>query len=168
MENLYNAVVSFKGDNGFTFYLPKYGELTVYNGKDVFIKGLTTSGVEVLRELRPLLLEHKLNGKPDGCYRVIDLTQITSVTPRIMERPEPVKSVADLKAELVKSEGPIVDEPETNDSTTKEPEVEVETSTGDIKTDELSTKAPVDEPKETKPAKKINKKGSKRGKLGKK
>ena len=108
MENLYNAVVSFKGDNSFTFYLPNYGELTIYNGKNIFIKGLTTTGVETLRELRPLLLEHKLNGKPDGCYKVIDLTKTNSFQiPKTVEKPEPVKSLADLKAEMIKTEGPI-------------------------------------------------------------
>ena len=40
MENLYNAKVSFKGEGNFTFTLPKYGELTVYNGRDIYIKGL--------------------------------------------------------------------------------------------------------------------------------
>lgn len=161
MENLYNAVVSFKGDNGFTFYLPKYGELTIYNGKNIFIKGLTTSGVETLRELRPLLLEHKLNGKPDGCYKVIDLTQISDgITPKKVEKPEPVKSVADLKAEMIKTEGPI-EEPEIN--------------SGDISTEESKVEIPEEPKKEVVEAEKpktnkktTTKKGGKRGKLGKK
>lgn len=112
MENSYNARVSFKGEGNFTFVLPKYGEITIYAGKDLYIKGLSVSGVEALRELRPLLLEHKLNAKPDGCYKVIDLNSINLPKYNKFERAyvEPAKSVADLKAEMIK--GPITKEVE--------------------------------------------------------
>ena len=109
MENLYNARLTFKGDGNFTFTLPNYGDLTIYEGKDVYVKGLTTNGVEALRQLRPLLLDHKLNAKPDGCYKVIDLA-MSKQPVKQFERAykEPVKSVADMKKELIK--GPIVEE----------------------------------------------------------
>lgn len=109
MENLYNAKLTFKGDGNFTFTLPGYGDLTIYADKDIYVKGLTVNGVEALRQLRPLLLEHKLNAKPDGCYKVIDLA-MSKQPIKQFERAykEPVKSVADMKKELVK--GPIVEE----------------------------------------------------------
>lgn len=109
MENLYNARLTFKGDGNFTFTLPNYGDLTIYEGKDVYVKGLTTNGVEALRQLRPLLLDHKLNAKPDGCYKVIDLA-MSKQPVKQFERAykEPVKSVADMKKELIK--GPIIEE----------------------------------------------------------
>ena len=109
MENLYNAKLTFKGEGNFTFTLPNYGDLTIYEGKDIYVKGLTVNGVEALRQLRPLLLEHKLNAKPDGCYKVIDLSRAKQPIQQF-ERAykEPVKSVADMKKELVK--GPIVEE----------------------------------------------------------
>ena len=113
MENLYNAKVSFKGEGNFTFTLPKYGELTVYNGRDIYIKGLNVNAVELLRQLRPLLLDHQLNAKPDGCYKVIDLTADTAAKSiqNIVNKPKAeVKSVADLKADLVKTTGPIVED----------------------------------------------------------
>lgn len=134
MENLYNAKVSFKGEGNFTFTLPKYGELTVYNGRDIYIKGLNVNAVELLRQLRPLLLDHQLNAKPDGCYKVLDLTADTTAKSiqNIVNKPKAeVKSVADLKADLVKTTGPIVEdtieeekEPEAPkaDLTEKEPE----------------------------------------------
>lgn len=117
MENLYNAVLSFKGEGSFTFSLPKYGELTIYTGRDIYIKGLTVVGVEALRQLKPLLLEHKLNGKPDGCYRVIDLTTLNNNVSKILNTSlsnpiQEIKSVADLKAEMIKSNGPIIEEVE--------------------------------------------------------
>ena len=114
MSNTYNAKLSFKGEGNFSFTLPGYGELTIYSGKDIYVKGLTVNGVEALRQLRPLLLDHQLNAKPDGCYKVLDLTNYTNKPVQTFERAykEPVKSVADLKAELIKSNGPIVeDEP---------------------------------------------------------
>lgn len=109
MENLYNARLTFKGEGNFTFTLPNYGDLTIYEGRDIYVKGLTTNGVEALRQLRPLLLDHKLNAKPDGCYKVIDLT-MSKQSVRQFERvyKEPIKSVADMKRELVK--GPIIEE----------------------------------------------------------
>jgi hypothetical protein len=114
MNNLYNVKISFKGENSFTFTLPGYGDLTVYNGKDIYVKGLSVSGVELLRQLRPLLLEHTLNAKADGCYKVIDLTSGNNSPMNMFlqtsVKSEPtVKSVADLKSDLIKTTGPIVE-----------------------------------------------------------
>ena len=153
MENLYNAVLSFKGEGGFTFHLPRYGELTIYPGKNIFIKGLDVRGVEVLRELKSLLLEHKLNGKPDGCYKVIDLTNINNtVTPRMQpnfEREQ--KSFADLKSEMIKSNGPIIEEPKEEEPKVEEP-----------KEEEPKVEEPkVEEPKNTKKNTKKNTRGKK-------
>lgn len=110
--NTYNAKVSFKGEGSFTFTLPVHGEVQINAGRDIYIKGLTQSGVEALRQLRPLLLDHKLNAKPDGCYKVIDLQEsIAPVQPRMDYNYRPIQSnatVADLKSELVA--GPIPEE----------------------------------------------------------
>ena len=126
MNNLYNAKISFKGENSFTFILPDYGELTIYSGKDIYVKGLSVKGVELLRQLRPLLLDHTLNAKPDGCYRVIDIEQENNIVniyskPLAQARPVAPTSVADLKASLIKTTGPIVeDEPVIVNNTAKE------------------------------------------------
>lgn len=131
MENLYNAVLTFKGEGSFTFILPGYGETTIYPGRNIFVKGLTVNGVEALRELKPLLLEHKLNGKSDGCYKVIDLTTLNN-TPSVIKSTvkNEVKSVADLKAEMIKSNGPIIEDEivksKVEDEVTEEPKVEDE------------------------------------------
>lgn len=108
MENFYNVKISFKGERDFNFILPGYGELTVYAGKDVFVKGLSVQGVEALRQLRPLLLDHQLNAKPDGCYRVIDLTS-RIVNRQIPVQPvqRPVQSVNELKNDMIKNVGPL-------------------------------------------------------------
>ena len=115
MENTYNVRISFKGEGNFQFTLPGYGELTIYSGRDVFVKDLSVSGVETLRQLRPLMLEHKLNAKPDGCYRVIDLSK-TNRPVFIAPKVEEAKSVAQLKAEMIKTSGPITEEPIEEDA----------------------------------------------------
>ena len=156
MENLYSARLIFKGEGSFTFTLPKYGDLTIYEGKDIYIKGLTVSGVEALRQLRPLLLEHKLNAKPDGCYKVIDLTY-TKQPIKQFERAykEPVKSVADMKKELVK--GSIVEEEpvvvKTQDIIPEDSEISKEDII-DVKVPEIIVE---DENKEEKPKTKESK-----------
>lgn len=145
MENFYNVKISFKGERDFNFILPGYGELTVYAGKDVFVKGLSVQGVEALRQLRPLLLDHQLNAKPDGCYRVIDLTT-RIVNKRIPVQPvqKPVQSVADLKNDMIKNEGPL----DPNEG--KEPEAPVVEEAKEV-IEEPKTEEPKEEaPKATK------------------
>lgn len=111
MTNLYNAKVSYKGEGSFTFTMPYYGEVTIYPNKDIYMKNLTQQGVEALRALRPTLLEHQLNAKPDGCYTYIDFNETNNIIPTKMQLNyrEVVsnKSVAEMKAEMIKSTGPI-------------------------------------------------------------
>lgn len=108
MEKFYNVKISFKGERDFNFVLPGYGELTVYAGRDVYVKNLSVSGVEALRQLRPLLLDHQLNAKPDGCYRVIDLSNVNSVSNQVKQVATPVvKSVSELKNDMIKNVGPL-------------------------------------------------------------
>lgn len=112
MSNLYNAKVSFKGEGSFTFTMPYYGEVTIYAGKDIYMKNLTQQGVETLRSLRPVLLDHQLNAKSDGCYNYIDFNETNNIIPSKMKMNyrEVVsnKSVAEMKAEMIK--GPIQEE----------------------------------------------------------
>ena len=107
----YNARVSFKGEGSFDFTLPKYGEVKIYAGKDIYIMGLNQEGVEALRSLRPLLLDHKLNAKPDGCYRCIKIEEQEPVQSKMQYNYRPVvttESVSELKANL--KSGPIPEE----------------------------------------------------------
>lgn len=165
MENTYNVKLSFKGEGNFTFTLPGYGDLTVYAGKDIFVKGLSVSGIELLRQLRPLKLEHQLNAKPDGCYRVIDLVKVVPVKPvfeRAYKEPAPA-TVADLKSSLIKTTGPIIEEePKTEEI---KPEVE-EVKSEEAKPEEVKKEEPkVEAPKANKPApRNTNKSKAKSGK----
>jgi len=169
MENLYNAVLSFKGEGNFTFSLPKYGELTIYSGRDIYVKGLSVAGVEALRQLKPLLLEHKLNGKSDGCFRVIDLTALNNTSSKILREPlanpiQPIKSVADLKAEMIKSNGPIVDEIEENKEDIVEEIIEEDNTKSENLTEEEPPKKSSKVASKKSISKKITKKQSKKSK----
>lgn len=148
MEKLYNARLSYKGEGNFTFTLSKYGELTIYAGKDIFVKGMSTNMVETLRQLRALKLEHQLNAKPDGCYRVIDLEgkpEKVALSKPVMTKVQET-SLSSLKANLIKTTGPIVDdiEPEAEEPKTEAEETDKEqvNSDGDTKTNEPSVPAP--------------------------
>lgn len=158
MENTYNVKISFKGEGSFAFTLPGHGDLTVYANKDIFVKGLNVSGVELLRQLRPLKLEHQLNAKPDGCYKVIDLTNQSPVKhtfESIHKEPAPI-SVADLKASMIKTTGPI--DP-------NEGKEVVEESKPEIIEETKSEESKVEAPKVNKPAPKTtNKPKAKSGK----
>ena len=156
MENLYNAKLSFKGEGNFTFTLPTYGELTVYAGKDIYVKGLNVTGVETLRQLRPLLLDHQLNAKPDGCYKVIDLTESTQpkLIKQILNTPKAtVSTVADLKKDLIKTTGPIIEEPVVEDKSDEVEELEekiVEEVKEEPKVEEIKPKTNTTKSKSTK------------------
>lgn len=103
MEKTYNARLSFKGEGSFTFTLPGKGEVTIYQNRDIYVKGLSVSAVEALRELRPLLLDHKLNSNSEGCYSVIDLNSINIPKRPFIKANEPkVSSISELKSMLVK------------------------------------------------------------------
>lgn len=157
MENLYNAKLSFKGEGNFTFTLPTYGELTVYAGKDIYVKGLNVTGVETLRQLRPLLLDHQLNAKPDGCYKVIDLTESTQpkLIKQILNTPKAtVSTVADLKKDLIKTTGPIIEEEpvveDKSDEVEKPEEKIIEEVKEEPKVEEIKPKTNTTKSKSTK------------------
>lgn len=121
MTNLYNAKVTFKGEGSFTFTMPYYGEVTIYSGKDIYMKNLTQQGVEALRALRPVMLDHQLNAKPEGCFTYIDFNETNNIIPTKMQlNYRPIvseKSVAQMKAEMIKPNGPIPEDEGLSKST---------------------------------------------------
>lgn len=155
MEKFYNVKISFKGERDFNFVLPGYGELTVYAGRDVYVKNLSVSGVEALRQLRPLLLDHQLNAKPDGCYRVIDLSNINNVSNQVKQVATPVvKSVSELKNDMIKNVGPldpnegkeVVDNEGENNEGEKKETIQIEPEKDKIQEAPKSTKTNTKKP----------------------
>lgn len=157
MEKTYNARLSFKGEGSFTFTLPNKGEITIYAGRDIYIKGLSVKAIETLRQLRPLLLEHKLNAKPDGCYYVIDLESINTPKRPFVRAKVEESSIADLKASMTKTEEPVVSEPkveepkeETVENKQEEPTLEEKVETMNSLLDNLKSVISNEDKKEEK------------------
>lgn len=70
--NKFNAMLYFNGEGSLTFVLQKVGEITIYQGKPLYLKNLDVMQVETLRSLRSLKLLHILNAKPDGAFKIYD------------------------------------------------------------------------------------------------
>lgn len=112
METRFNVKVWFTGAASFEFQMPEIGKVKLTKGKDIYIKGLSQRGVELLRQLRPLHVEHKLNEKQDGCFRVIDVYQLLNVplanrTNYTPDRTKVIASAQSLKKQMIHSEGPL-------------------------------------------------------------
>jgi hypothetical protein len=56
MNNLYYVKISLKGKNSFTSTLSGYNELTIYNGRDVYTKGLSVSDIELLKQIKTIII----------------------------------------------------------------------------------------------------------------
>lgn len=105
MENTFNVRLSFKGEGDLTFTLPIIGQITIWAGRDIYLKGATQRIVEILRQYRSMQLEHKLNGDATGCYRVIEVGTIDRI-PKNAYRPvaaPKTEHIAALKAEMMKA-----------------------------------------------------------------
>lgn len=105
MENTFNVRLSFKGEGDLTFTLPIVGQITIWAGRDIYLKGATQRIIEILRQYRSMQLEHKLNGDATGCYRVIEVGTIDRI-PKNAYRPVAMpktEHIAALKAEMMKA-----------------------------------------------------------------
>lgn len=111
MSNKFNARLSFMGDGELTLVLPLIGELTIWSGRDVYIKGANQDIIEYLRQCRSMKLEHKLNGDAKGCAKVIDVNEFVNSTNSMFratmierEQAKRQQSIAELKAQMIKSD----------------------------------------------------------------
>ena len=130
--NNFNAMLYFKGEGSLTFILKKVGEITIYADKPIYLTGLDVSQVEALRNLRALKLEHKLNAKPDGCYKVINCAT-SKLDEYAKLRAEHIKKSEVTKEELANDitnikknglNGPIIDDSNVIEDTKKDTTVE--------------------------------------------
>ncbi|MBQ2639248.1 MAG: hypothetical protein IJF92_00575 [Bacilli bacterium] len=105
MSNKFNARLSFKGDGELTVTLPIVGQISIWAGRDIYLKGATQEIIEYLRQYRVLKLEHKLNGDAKGCYKVIEVADIDRI-PKNAFRPvaaPKTEHISDLKAQMMKA-----------------------------------------------------------------
>ena len=101
----FNARLSFKGEGELTVTLPVIGQISIWNGRDIFLKGATQEIIETLRQYRSMMLEHTLNGEAKGCYRVIEVNAIDRIPQnqfRAVAAPR-TEHISALKAQMMKA-----------------------------------------------------------------
>ena len=101
----FNVRLSFKGEGELTVTLPVIGQISIWNGRDIYLRGATTEIIETLRQYRSMQLEHTLNGEIRGCYRVIEVGAIDKI-PQNAFRPVAAprtEHIASLKAQMLKA-----------------------------------------------------------------
>jgi hypothetical protein len=163
MSSKFNVRLSFKGDGDLTFQLPIVGEITIWAGRDIFLKGATAEIVETLRQYRSMKLEHKLNADAKGCYRVIEVDNIERI-PYGLYRSVAVpkaENISDLKKTLIRNNDFIpveeagttsVKDLETKQEEQKEKELEkinTKPDKNDVDTNLQKTDENIEEPKNT-------------------
>lgn len=111
MNNKFNARLSFKGEGDLQFTLPIIGEITIWAGRDIYIKGATQEMIEYLRQYRSIRLDHKLNGDIKGCAKIIEVEDYINSNQSMfratmMEKAQRVQksSVSDLKSQMIKGD----------------------------------------------------------------
>ena len=138
----YNVRLSFKGEGELVATLPIIGQFSIWEGRDIYLRGATMEIIETLRQYRSMQLEHTIGGELRGCYRVIDVGAIDKI-PKTPFRPVAaprVEHIKDLKAQMMKAnELTHFDEEVLEDTKTAEEEtekVEDTTDTNSVDTDE--------------------------------
>lgn len=123
----YNVRLSFKGEGELVATLPIIGQFSIWEGRDIYLRGATMEIIETLRQYRSMQLEHTIGGELRGCYRVIDVGAIDKI-PKTPFRPVAaprVEHIKDLKAQMMKAnELTHFDEEVLEDTKTVEEETE--------------------------------------------
>lgn len=73
MNNKYNVLVNYLGDNEFKFIINRIGEVSISRNRPIYIYNADVDTINNLRVLRRLLVEIKIGAKPDGAYKVYNL-----------------------------------------------------------------------------------------------
>ena len=101
----YNVRLSFKGEGELIATLPIIGQFSIWEGRDIYLRGAAMEIIETLRQYRSMQLEHTIGGELRGCYRVIDVGAIDKI-PKTPFRPVAaprVEHIKDLKAQMMKA-----------------------------------------------------------------
>lgn len=137
----YNVRLSFKGEGELIATLPIIGQFSIWEGRDIYLRGATMEIIETLRQYRSMQLEHTIGGELRGCYRVIDVGAIDKI-PKTPFRPVAaprVEHIKDLKAQMMKAnELTHFDEEVLEDTKTVEEETEKVEDTTEVVVEETT------------------------------
>ena len=71
--NLYNVLITYSGEGAFKFYLAGVGEVEITPWKPIFLYNASVKVINDLRMLKRSLVNIKINGSPEGAFKIFDL-----------------------------------------------------------------------------------------------
>ena len=130
--NLYNVLITYAGEGAFKFYLAGIGEVEITPWRPIFLYNASVQVINDLRLLKRSLVNIKINGSPEGAYKIFDMQSIKGKTDRTTESISQKPNIEDIKEEIkneiredVKKE--VEEELKREAKGNKEPEVKKET-----------------------------------------
>ena len=102
--NLYNVLITYSGEGAFKFYIAGIGEVEITSYRPIFLYNASVQVINDLRLLRRSLITIKINGSPEGAYKIFDLANIRSKVDRnagsISQKPNIEEIKNELKEEI--------------------------------------------------------------------
>lgn len=98
--NLYNVLITYSGEGAFKFYISGIGEVEITSWRPIFLYNASVQVINDLRLLKRSLISIKINGSPDGAYKVFDLLNIRSKVDRKSEVVSQEPNLEEIKNEL--------------------------------------------------------------------
>lgn len=172
MNNKYNILITYSGDDEFRFMIKRIGEVSITRTRPVYIYNADVDTINNLRLLRRMLIEIKIGAKPEGAYKIYNLDDYNRKE-KVLHRDinlakpsEDILSNAEVKS-ILKNHGPIVEEtveePVEELNTVEVEEIETEPIVeSEVTEPETPEKEEVIEPVKKSTNKKSNKKKSKK------
>lgn len=109
--NLYNVMVYYEGEGSTNIFVPGIGDTSITHGRPIYIKNADFNVIEALRQFRKMQINIKINADKLGAFRVIDLSEVHSVSKVLRNNLPKEESVteSDISAVLKSgTTGPIV------------------------------------------------------------
>lgn len=98
--NLYNVLVTYSGEGAFKFYIAGVGEVEISSHRPIFLYNASVQVINDLRLLKRSLVNIKINGNPDGAYKIFDLANIKSKVDRNAGSVSQKPNIEEIKNEL--------------------------------------------------------------------
>ena len=98
--NLYNVLVTYAGEGAFKFYISGIGEVEITSWRPIFLYNASVQVINDLRLLKRSLINIKINGSPEGAYKIFDLASIKSKLNRKSDVISQEPNIEEIKNEL--------------------------------------------------------------------
>jgi len=98
--NLYNVLITYSGEGAFKFYIAGIGEVEITSYRPIFLYNASVQVINDLRMLKRSLVNIKINGSPEGAYKIFDLANIRSKVDRNAGSISQKPNIEEIKNEL--------------------------------------------------------------------